>query len=287
LTQTEPPALPGGARIAVVLQIVFELWSDSRTDALGFVPKLPDATFQRGMPDLLNDSLQRYGAEAGMPRLTSMLDRLGLPATGVMSGLAVERYPRVVTDFAYGAVAREICAHSWTQDMRVCDQSRDELQQNVERCAKVIESTTGRRPVGWVSPAGLSNPDTPEVLVDAGFLYHGDWAHTDSYDVTSVANGRIVQMSVPWEVNDASQYARSYHPPSAYVELFKRSFDVLYREGGGVLGAVAHAMIYGRPFGVSALEEVIEYARGHEGVAFTTRAAIAEWALRRDGTGDR
>jgi hypothetical protein len=36
------------------------------------------------------------------------------------------------------------------------------------------------------------------------------------------------------------------------VELFKHSFDVLYREGGQIIGAVAHAPTFGRPFVESA-----------------------------------
>jgi peptidoglycan/xylan/chitin deacetylase (PgdA/CDA1 family) len=234
------------------------------------------------MPDLLNGSFQRYGAEVGLPRLIDLLERLRLPATGVMSGLAVQTHPELVQRFAHGAVQREVCPHSWTQDQKVYDMSRDEFRADVERCTEIITKVTGHRPCGWISPSGLFAPYTPEVLVELGYRYHGDWAHTDSYTIATLPTGRLVQMSIPWEVNDTSQYARNYHAPGGYFELFKRSFDVLYREGGGVLGAVAQATTFARPFGVSALEEVIEYARSHEDVWFTTREAIADWALQPD-----
>lgn len=278
---------PNGARIAIVLQVPLELWSERDEDGLGFVPKLPADVAEQGHRDLLTESMQRYGPEVGMWRLIELLDRHGLPAMGVFSGVAVERYPEVAQAFVNGAPGREICAHSWGQDVRSYRLSREEMRANVRRCVEVIQKTTGERPYGWVSPGGQFLEETAEILAEEGFLYHGDYADTDSARVMEVAGRQLVAMSVPWEVNDYSQYAITYHPPSAFVEIFKRSFDVLYQEGGQVLGAVAHAAIYGRAFGVSAYEEVISYARGHRDVWFTNRRDIARWVLEQYGDDQR
>jgi hypothetical protein len=88
----------------------------------------------------------------------------------------------------------------------------------------------------------------------------------------------MVGMSVPFHVNDV-MYVRQRVPPSHYVEMFCRSFDVLYAEGGQVIGAVAHATIYGHPFGAWAYDQVIRYAKGFSQVWFATRREIAQWYL--------
>lgn len=285
MTSVGNPVWPAQARIAVVFQIILENWSGSRVDGLGFVPKISDYGASRDTHDELNASLQRYGGEVGLPRIVRLLDEYGVTATGVMNGSAVERYPDVVNAFANGRVEREVCAHSWAQDLHVFKLSRDELRENVRRCSEVIEKVVGRRPVGWVSPAALASDFTPDVLIEHGYLYQCDYADTDSAVVVQRPAGRIVRMSVPWEVNDASQYSRSYNPPSSFVEIFRRSFQELHAEGGGVLGVAAHAMIYGRPFGVSALREVLDLIRGYDDVWVTTREQIARRVLARHSAG--
>ncbi len=46
-----------------------------------------------------------------------------------------------------------------------------------------------------------------------------------------------------------------------------------------VIGAVAHATIYGHPFGAWAYDQVIRYAKGFSHVWFATRCEIAQWYL--------
>lgn len=95
---------------------------------------------------------------------------------------------------------------------------------------------------------------------------------------TRLALWPIVAMSIPWDVNDL-MYVLQWVPPSHYVEMFCRSFDVLYEEGGQIAGAVAHTTIYGRPFGIWAYDQVIRYAKSFPKVWFATRQEIAEWYL--------
>jgi peptidoglycan/xylan/chitin deacetylase (PgdA/CDA1 family) len=262
------------------MQIPLEMWSTaSDEDGLGFVAKLPPDVAALGHRDVLTESMVAYGAEIGIWRITDTLNRYNLPATGVFSGMAVEQHPDAARAFVAGIADREICAHSWAQDVRSYRLNREEMRANVRRCIDTWEQHLGLRPVGYVSPGGQFLEETAEILAEEGFIYHGDYADTDSAKVIDAGGRRIVTMSVPWEANDYSQYAHAYNPPSAFVEIFKRTFDVLYREGGQVVAAALHCMIYGRPFGVSAMEEIIEYALGQKDVWFTTRQQIAEVVL--------
>jgi peptidoglycan/xylan/chitin deacetylase (PgdA/CDA1 family) len=65
--------------------------------------------------------------------------------------------------------------------------------------------------------------------------------------------------------------------------LWKRFFDELYREG-----AIAptfttfqlHPYVSSRPGRASALREMIEYMKSHEGVWFATGIEVADWWLK-------
>lgn len=271
---------PDGARIAVVMQIPFELSDVTAGETVegrsSIVPALPKDVRDAGVRDLLVESFESYGALVGMWRIIDLLDRHGVTGTGVFSGVAVERYPDIARAFATGEIKREICLHSWGQDVRSYRMSREELRKTVRRCVEVVEKTTGVRPVGWVSPGASFLDETIEVLAEEGFLYQGDYAHSDSGDVVDVKGTKLVRMSVPWDVNDFLWYALHNQPPSALVEAFERSFDVLYREGGQILPVAIHASMFGRPLGVWALEQCILYAKSHADVWFATRRAIAE-----------
>lgn len=272
---------PNGARIAVVMQIPFELAAHSPGTTIEgqgstIVPALPPDIIKAGHRDLLAESMEAFGGEVGMWRLIDLLDRHEVSATGVFSGLAAERYPEVVRAFVAGAGKREICCHSWGQDVRSYRFTKEEFRATVQKCATIFEELTGVRPVGWVSPGASFIQENIEVLAEEGFRYQGDYANNDSGDVIEVAGRRLVRMSVPWDVNDYFQYAQSFNPPSSFVEAFQRTFDVLYAEGGQVVAAAAHASVFGRPLGIWAMEECIKYAKSHPDVWFATRAEIAE-----------
>ena len=275
---------PEKERIAVVLQVPFEQYQRGGAHAskihlkdLVAVPTLPEEVTAQGVPDLLAMSWDEYG-ERGLWRLTDLLNGHHVTATGVFSGLAVERYPEVVKAFRQGGGGREICAHSWAQDIQSYRLNREQMRENVRRCAEVITKVAGERPVGWVSPGGQQNEHTLPVLIEEGFLWHGDYASSDAPFLLQEGGKRMVGMAVPFHVND-TMYVRERVPPSHYVEMFCRSFDVLYEEGGQVIGAVAHATIYGHPFGTWAYDRVIKYAKGFSDVWFATRCEIAQWYL--------
>lgn len=278
---------PEGARIAVVLQVAFEQWEQAsglyveHARRLVRIPLVPKEEVEQGTRDLLLKSWDEY-AELGMWRLVELLNKHNVTALGVCNGLAVERYPDVVKAFKQGGGGREICAHSWAQDVESFKLDREQMRANVRRCTDIITKVAGERPVGWVSPGGQHNEHTAAVLAEEGFIWHGDYANTDSAFIIEANDRKIVGMSLPWDVNDV-MHVRMRTPPSHYVELFCRFFDILYQEGGQIVTAVAHSTIYGRPFGIWAYDQVIKYAQGFPDVWFATRREIAEWYLQQYG----
>ena len=65
-------------------------------------------------------------------------------------------------------------------------------------------------------------------------------------------------------------------------QLFQEQLDELYREGaesGRLMNIGLHPHVTGQPFRMRALREFLEYAKGLEGVWWTTREEIATWYL--------
>ncbi len=153
------------------------------------------------------------------------------------------------------------------------------MRENIKRCIDIFGKIMNVKPVGWVSPGGRFNVDTPRLLADHGFIYHGDyWEQRRAVPDRGQGAAKFVGMSVPWDTND-TMHEKYGAAPGRYLEMFCRSFDTLYAEGGQVLGIVIHPAQYGRPFGISACEELIRYARSHPGVWFASREQIARWYI--------
>jgi len=67
-----------------------------------------------------------------------------------------------------------------------------------------------------------------------------------------------------------------------FFQVAKDQFDRLYAEGadqGMVMCLVLHPWVIGYPHRIGALDRILEYVRGHEGVWYATAAEIAQFYL--------
>jgi allantoinase len=273
-----PLTWPQGARIAVLPQLIFEAWVGNHAETRT-IPKIPEEHLQAGVIDHNVNAWAAYGAEIGARRVFDLFRRYGLRATGIFSGAAVERFPEFCRRWV--DAGNEIAAHSYAQDIRIFPLGEDEERANARRCVDAMVQVTGQRPVGWNCPAGQRSEATTRILLEEGFYYSYDYKDDDRPHTAEVIDGRRMA-AVPklFDINDVTNYSLAAHPPSVYVESFCRSFDILYEEGataGKMLSLSAHAAMYGRPFGVSALDECIRYARSFPGVWFATGKEVADW----------
>jgi allantoinase len=277
-----PRLAPGNARIIVFMHVAFEGYAGptihaSQSIAPGFKP---DA-IARGKVNHIGLSWQEYGAKQGMRRLQRLLDKHSIPATAAVSGIAAERYPDLVREWV--RAGHEVCAHSWAQDVDQFELGKDEEREMVRRCVGTIESATGERPLGWVSPAGQLGDYTLRTLAEEGFTYTLDIKDDDvPYVIEVEGDHHLVSIPNLYDVNDITLYANARQPPEAYLSLFTHSFDVLYEEGATqtkMLNAVAHPPLFGRPFGAWAFEAAIRYAKQFPDVWFARRRDVADWVL--------
>ncbi len=264
--------LPGNARVAVWVIVNVEDWDISRA-----MPRqvLPAPTHVPVLPDIANWGWHEYGMRVGFWRLKQALDSRGIRATLSINGRVCETYP-VVAGAAHKA-KWEFMGHGYIQ---MPTHQVEDQPAMIRKTMDVIERFTGYRPKGWLGPGLTETLDTPDHLTAAGIRYIGDWALDDQPCDISTANGPLVAMPYPLELNDVPMMAVQHHRSDVFLEKVRDSFDRLYAEGAKqprVMGIAIHPFLSGVPHRIKYLEKALDYVRGHKGVLFWTGEQLLEW----------
>jgi peptidoglycan-N-acetylglucosamine deacetylase len=264
-----PETWPGGARCAVALSFdcdheTFELGSGGRA-----VGRLAWGEFGRrvGVPKIL-DVLHRYGVEATffMPAVCAMLD----PAES----------RRILEQ------GHEIGMHGWIHENNSlidAGTERDLMMRARDLLAKII----GAPPRGFRSANWDLSPHTIAIAEELGVAYDSSlMADEDCYEL--MLDGRptgMVEVPVEWLRDDAVYLLFNRNPPTRPLlapedvfRIFKREFDVAWREGG-VFQLVMHPFVIGYRSRIWILEQLIEHALEKGSVWFATHDKVADWAL--------
>lgn len=272
-----PFELPDGARVVVTIQLALEAWAGTAVTGSVLGSALSEEAMSKGVPDWATISAQEYGGRTGMRRILALLRRTGIVASCSVSGLAAERWPDLVRSLS--DEGHEVVGHGWSQDRRMSDMDEDEDYATIDRSSRVLEEVCGQRPVGWSSHGSRRGNFTISNLMKLGYRYTNDFRDADGPYVAAWRGSQpLVAMPRTDEVNDMFVVRRHGSPPSTYVEFFRRAFDQLYEEGEytpRIVSCVAHGTLIGRPWGISALRECIEYARGFPNVQFMRRRDVA------------
>lgn len=267
---TAPLLWPGGRHVAAVANVAYEGWSDGKAPGIGPAGNpLPAGAF-----DSNARSWGDYGADHGIRRLLRVLERAGVRASVMVSGILAERYPQNVR--AIADAGHEISAHSYAQDVVPAALSEEDDRANIDRTTRALEQATGQRPYGWISPRFTPGPRTAEALANAGYHWHGDAMDADLPYEQKLANGSIVAVPFGMDINDLPHAMRFGRSPRQYIEMFG---DLLQHacaaeDGALILDVTAHAHTYGRPGTAWAYEHVVRQLAERDDVWLTTRAEI-------------
>ena len=138
-TEDEDFRWPGGRLVAAVVNVAYEAWSDGHAPGVGPMGNpLPHGAF-----DTNARSWGDYGSDCGIHRLLHILDRAGVIASIMVSGILAERYPQNVR--AIADAGHEIIAHSYAQDVVPASLNQEDDRANIERTTRLLEQVTGRQ----------------------------------------------------------------------------------------------------------------------------------------------
>jgi peptidoglycan/xylan/chitin deacetylase (PgdA/CDA1 family) len=204
-----------------------------------------------------------------------MLERHGIPASLLTSGLTAERFPDQVR--AYAEAGHDIVGHGLPQDMVFPTLSPAETSESIRRSTALIEAATGRRPTGWVSPRVTSSTETQRELAAQGYAWHGDVLDDDLPYLQRFEDGEILAIPMCVEFNDLPHAMRFGRTPGQFVELFTEALAGIRRQPAEtiILDVFAHGHCYGRPAAAWAIDEIARICAEDKALWPTTRLGIA------------
>lgn len=236
-----------------------------------------------------------FGAVA-VPRILTILEREGIPATFFVTGHTAETYPAQTR--AIAAAGHEIGHHGYLHENPI-DLSPDEEARVLLRGLEALDTVAGVRPVGYRSPAWDNSPSTIDLLLQHGFRYEsslmGDdftpyWCRTgDVIDPDGPYRFGppvdLVEMPVSWLLDDFPHFEYIRLPnrvspglsaASKVEEIWTDEFDFMAREiPNGVFTLTMHPQVIGRGHRLLMLERLIAHFKGG-GAEFQTLSAAAD-----------
>jgi peptidoglycan/xylan/chitin deacetylase (PgdA/CDA1 family) len=260
-----------GRHVAVVFNVAFEGWSDGKAPGVGPMGNpLPAGAF-----DTNALSWGHYGAARGIDRLLRVLDRTGVRASVMVSGVFAERTPGIVKTIA--TAGHEIVAHGYAQDIVPAVLSAEADRANIERTTDLLSHAAGVRPSGWISPRGTPGAGTANTLLDFGYTWHGDVFDDDRPYLQLFDDGHLVGIPLTMEINDLPHAMRFGRSPRQFVEMFDDLLSAALQDPheAVLIDVTAHAHCYGRPAGAWAYETIARTVRARDDVWLATRDEIA------------
>ena len=230
-------------------------------------------------PDVRQYSWRDYGNRIGFWRLLEVFDKHKIRC-GVCLNLAVlEHFPEirdamVERDWDY-------MSHGIYNTQYLNDTPEEEEREFYRDNIATLERHTGKRLKGMIGPGISATERTPDLMAEAGLIYHSHWWHDDQPVPIKVKSGKLISVPYTYEPNDGRLEMFGWEG-DYFVRSCKDQFDQLYKEGaesGRVMCLPLHTMVSGQPHRIKYLDQVLGYIMGHDGVWQATADEIAEYYI--------
>ncbi len=272
-----PIKWPNGARVA--------LWVAPNVEHYEYLPNFDGHTDpwpRTPYPDAQQYSYRDYGNRVGFWRMLEVLDKHAIRCCVSLNLAVLEHFPEVAEamvsrdwDFMSHGIYNTEFINTWSEQ-----REKEWYQDSIE----TLRRHTGKKLKGMFGPAGFSSERSPDLMAEAGLIYHSDWMHDDQPVPIKVKTGKMVSVPYSMEVNDGPLF-RQHFEGDYFVEICKAQFDQLYEEGaesGRVMCIAIHPYLLGQPHRIKYLDEALGYIMSHDGVWQTTADEIAEHYIAND-----
>jgi allantoinase len=266
---------PNGARVAlwVAPNIEHTEYLPPPNDHMDPWPRTPH-------PDIREYAFHDYGNRVAFWRLLKVLDRQQVRATVSLNVGVLDHFPQITQ----AMVERDwdYMLHGVFNTRFLYGATEEEERAFYQDCIATVRKHTGKTPIGMLGPAITGTVRTPDLMADAGLVYHADWIHDDQPVPLQVAGGqRMITMPYSFELNDGPLLKSHIEGPE-WAEMCKAQFDRLYRDGestGMVMALSIHPFRIAQAARVDYFESVLEYVRRHDDVWVATGDEIAQYYL--------
>ncbi|AZR93720.1 hypothetical protein BBB39_08025 [Bordetella trematum] len=279
LSSQRPPLAPlDGSAILVHLVVNVEHWPFDQP-----MPRtlLTAPHGREAVPDIPNFSWAEYGLRCGLPRLIDAISSRGLPASASLNASVIDAYPQVAE--ALLRAGWEFIGHGIHQ-RAVSPQDRDDEAHNISAALGRIETFTGTRPRGWLSPGLRETPDTPDLLARAGIDYLFDWCLDDLPNWMQTTSRPLLALPYALELNDSVIHAVEKHATGEFGRRVEKTLDLYAAEARAagcprILTLGLHPHLMGVPHRYADLVGMLDLLQQHPMTTFVTGNALHDWYM--------
>ncbi|MFC4270577.1 polysaccharide deacetylase family protein [Sneathiella chungangensis] len=266
-------------------------WPDDARIALVVVPNIEYYEYnppgnsryqgwERPAPDILYLSHRDYGNRVGLHRMMSVMERYDVRGTVSLNVALCDHMPEIIEDCCNQGW--ELFSHGIYNTRYMYGLTEDQEREVIRDSIASIKKHSGQDMAGWLSPSITPTIHTTRYLAEAGVKYTCDFSHDDRPIGIEFSGSRIISMPYSYEINDYFALNSYHYTPEEYLDVIKRQFDQLYKEGeesGTVLSLPLHPYIIGQPHRINILDQALDYITGHSAVWRATGREVADHCL--------
>jgi peptidoglycan/xylan/chitin deacetylase (PgdA/CDA1 family) len=225
-------------------------------------------------------SYRDYGNRVGFWRMLESLDRYNIRCCVSLNMAVLEHFPEIRDamvqrdyDYMSHGIYNTRYLYTYTEE-----QEREFYRDTID----TLKLHTGKQLKGMLGPAISGTERTPDLMAEAGLIYHTDWMHDDQPVPIKVKSGKLVSVPYSIELNDSSLLRDNHYEGDYFARICKAQFDQLYKEGaesGRVMCIALHPFLIGQPHRIKYLDDILSHIMSHDGVWQTTADDIADYYI--------
>lgn len=273
IIERPPIKWPNGERVA--------LWIAPNVEHYEYMPDDDSARTpwpRTPFPDVQQYSYRDYGNRVGFWRMLESLDKYNIRCCVSLNMAVLEHFPEIGQamvqrdyDYMSHGIYNTRYLYTYTED-----QEREFYRDTID----TLKLHTGKQLKGMLGPAISGTERTPDLMAEAGLIYHTDWMHDDQPVPIKVKSGKLVSVPYSIELNDSSLLRDNHYEGDYFARICKAQFDQLYKEGaesGRVMCIALHPFLIGQPHRIKYLDDILSHIMSHDGVWQTTADDIADY----------
>ena len=203
IIERPPIRWPNGARVA--------LWVAPNVEHYEYLPDYDDLRNpwpRVPHPDAREYSSADYGNRVGFWRMLEVLDKHHIRACPSLNLAVLEHYPEIrdaMVERDWDFMSHGIYNTRYLHAISEADE-REWYQDSIE----TVRRHAGKPLKGMFGPAGSSSVHSPDLMAEAGLIYHSDWMHDDQPVPIKVKSGKLVSVPYGIEINDGPTFRASH-----------------------------------------------------------------------------
>lgn len=219
-----------------------------------------------------------FSVRRGVPRILSLLDRFGIPASFFVPGYTAERHPGLCAELL--EAGHEIGHHGYLH-LRSDKVSAAEQSEEIERGFAALAAAGAPRPRGYRSTSWELTPETFALLREHGFAYDSSCMGDDRPYLQEWEGEAVLELPVHWSLDDWPRFgwmidgggnvAEAGELRSAWLAEYRAA-----RAEGRHVTFTMHPEVIGRAYRFAQLEALVEEIAADGDVWFARLDQVAE-----------